>query len=1178
MLQSLLPMKLNKDDASYQTVEELAEVLDHAIKNRDIRNIALTGPFGSGKSSIIQTLMKEHDEFHYLPISLATLQADEEKEENNKKKICEIDKEKWTESLNRKVEYSILQQLIYREKTVTVPNSRFRRIIHIENEKLIQYSIGCVCFLIAFLVVFEPNFVRVNTICDFLNFGKFNIFFDLLASLYLLYSFFRLCKYFIKSYANSKLNKLNLKDGDIEIKEENSIFNKHLDEILYFFQVTDYNVVVIEDLDRFETEKIYLKLRELNQLVNESKIVEQHVVFLYAIKDDVFVNEARTKFFDYITTVIPVINPSNSKAKLKEALISRGLGDNEIPDEDLSEIAFFIRDMRILTNIANEYCQYRNKLYDHGKNNLSRTKLLAMIVYKNYYPKDFAMLHRREGKIYKCINAKTEFVAEALKVLEKNEKELEETKILYEDNRHLKENDLRLLFLYELVSNLNQPLVSIQINKDNYNIKQISESPNLFNILRNQNSIKYIHVGYNGRNTNDSKVVDANQIANNMHFDERMLLLTEPSKRLVTKEQNIKNEKLRVYRYRLNTLIKKYELGNTELYQNLELKPLMDVFIRRGYIDEDYYDYISYFYPGMISLTDRDLLLSMKREIKKEYTYHIDKIDNFVKELKQYMFENDSILNNDLLDYLACRKVNPLFSQMMKRLERSDAPLDFLVQYYQLGKKQKEVFTDFINWNEKLSWQMILSHTNEEERQILQEAWLKYCKNILPDQETWLNNNYDFLSQRVDIIGLEKCKKIVENITFHKLNNTNKELLDYVIEQWQYDINVDNLCLIISHLNKAIIATPNNLNLTLITKANNENFENCIKECLQEAISCFSVTCKDESLDNILFILNSDDVTSKDKISYLKGQHECIPDFNRIKEEAWDVSIQSFIIKPIWDNVGIYYNKKGSLTNELLEYIEHFHKELEIKCSEDVNVKQSLFKDLLCSNKLSIQTFQSVCKAFNLQFDNYKPLSGLDENRLIILLKDDKIAFSAENTTILKNTSIYSEYLIYYSASFIDTLDKSYQLDVKTSISLFNSNKFTALEKRQIIVFIDEALIFDSMELADKVVEVLLESNNISMDIGFLKKILQTAEYLPNRVMLVSKILETYQFSTSEVASLLKILGKKYIDIAERKKRPVLVKSEDNKSLLLQLKRIHFISSMSQVDDGIRVIPPKIKN
>lgn len=177
-----------------------------------------------------------------------------------------------------------------------------------------------------------------------------------------MYALFCLFKYILKSYGNSKLNKLNLKDGEIELVEDNSIFNKHLDEILYFFQVTKYNVVIIEDLDRFGTSNIFLKLRELNQLVNESKIVGRHITFVYAIKDDVFKDEERTKFFDYITTVIPVINPSNSKDKLKELLISKGFEENEIPDDDLSEMAFFIQDMRILTNIVNEYKQYREKL------------------------------------------------------------------------------------------------------------------------------------------------------------------------------------------------------------------------------------------------------------------------------------------------------------------------------------------------------------------------------------------------------------------------------------------------------------------------------------------------------------------------------------------------------------------------------------------------------------------------------------------------------------------------------------------------------------------------------------------------------------------------------------------------------------------------------------------------
>lgn len=487
MLQSLLPIKLKEGDPSHQTVDELAEVLSHALENEDIRNIALTGPFGSGKSSIIQTLMEEHEEFHYLPISLATLQADEGREAPNNA-VKDI------EALNRKIEYSILQQIIYKEKASTVPNSRFKRIVHIEKEYLRFYSICGVLFILAFISVFFPNLIE--GFFYFSHLVKYKALIVFFASLYLLWALYHIFRYIIKSYSNSKLNKLNLKDAQIEIEEENSIFNKHLDEILYFFQVTPYNVVVIEDLDRFETEKIYLKLRELNQLVNESKIVGRHIVFLYAIKDDVFVDEARTKFFDYITTVIPVINPSNSKAKLKAALHARGFEDDEIPDDDLSEMAFFIQDMRILTNIANEYSQYRNKLYDPNKKNLNLTKLLAMIVYKNYFPNDFAQLHRREGSVYKCLSSKRLFVAEALKVLDTKTKQLEEKKKRIEENEHLKESDLRYLFLQELREAVYVSMSSIQIDNQYYTLRQISQNENLFDKLSKLSSIRYQYSSY----------------------------------------------------------------------------------------------------------------------------------------------------------------------------------------------------------------------------------------------------------------------------------------------------------------------------------------------------------------------------------------------------------------------------------------------------------------------------------------------------------------------------------------------------------------------------------------------------------------------------------------------------------------------------------------------------------
>ena len=78
-IDTLLPKKLSKNDASYKTVVDLNNALDVA-KEQNIKNIALTGPFGSGKSSVLFTLMKDFDteEREYLPISLATLQANDE--------------------------------------------------------------------------------------------------------------------------------------------------------------------------------------------------------------------------------------------------------------------------------------------------------------------------------------------------------------------------------------------------------------------------------------------------------------------------------------------------------------------------------------------------------------------------------------------------------------------------------------------------------------------------------------------------------------------------------------------------------------------------------------------------------------------------------------------------------------------------------------------------------------------------------------------------------------------------------------------------------------------------------------------------------------------------------------------------------------------------------------------
>lgn len=999
-IDTLLPKKIDKSDASYKSVTELNDVLSIAGKEH-IRNIALTGPFGSGKSSVLITLMEDFaNEHKFLPISLATLQANEEQIASDEKQdtsaeLTDGEKEKRIENLNRKIEYSILQQIIYREKTRTVPNSRFRKIVHLSNRELIIYPLYCVLTLVCFLILFEPNFARVDSIYDFFSWGStWNTIFDLAASAWLLFALYVIARYVFKSYSNSKLNKLNLKEGEIEIIEDNSIFNKHLDEILYFFQVTEYNVVIIEDLDRFGTPNIFLKLRELNQLINESKIVGRHITFVYAIKDDIFKDEERTKFFDFITTVIPVINPSNSKDKLKSALEAKGCGNDGISDEDLSEMAFFIQDMRILTNIVNEYKQYRDKLCEASDFQLNKTKLLGMIVYKNYYPQDFALLHRREGKIYKCISSKSNFIPLALKAIEESENALSKKEQIFKQDANLSKTDLRRLFLFKLWNKLSYKPFSVYIKDAYYSFEQIAKNEVVFDNLLITNQISYqYYYGYGGA-LSTSQTIDFKQIDNEINYSKRIELIENGSTYFSKERRRIQQEKIKAKSLRLKDLIKKYKLGETDKYKSFGLTPMMNVFVRRGYLDEDYYDYISYFYEGMVSLSDRELLLSMKIEEGQSYEYHIDKIENFVKELKDYMFESDAILNIDLLDYLASYNVqSDKFEHVMMRLERDKAPLQFLSQYYSEGKQPSVVFNHYIEYAD--SWNNIVSWNNSPERDNLIEAYLKFCPSWGQIQQKWLNDNYKFLVEHSEGITLDKSLILVKASRFVSLCNGSEDLLDCVIENDCYEINLENLCIIARRLHSEDkTLSVENLNYTRIKETNNDSFIDYIEDNISSTIQCLKDKYQDESSESLLFLLNNADIDAEVKTTYLTGQHNHIDDFAGIdNEEMYAVAVKSKILLPTWNNVSFYYEHKGGMSDELISFINNYATELSGEiCSDDLSNKDDLYVSLFGSKMLNIDNYRKLLKSFTGHIPDIDKLKNVGQDRLMILAENRRIS------------------------------------------------------------------------------------------------------------------------------------------------------------------------------------------
>ena len=240
-----------------------------------------------------------------------------------------------------------------------------------------------------------------------------------------------------------------------------------------------------------------------------------------------------------------------------------------------------------------------------------------------------------------------------MKTIEKSEEELSKEEQIFSQDKNLSKTDLRRLFLFNLWHKLSNKPLSVRIENNNYSLEQIAISEMLFSKLISEKEITYQY-RYNYYNTTtESTTVDLKQIDNEVNYYRRIDLLEKGAKYFQNAHRHIQQEKIKVKSLRLKDLIKKYKLGETEEFKNFGLTTMMNVFIRRGYLDEDYYDYISYFYEGMVSLADRELLLSMKIEEGQPYDYHIDKIENFVKELKDYMFESDAILNIDLLECLS---------------------------------------------------------------------------------------------------------------------------------------------------------------------------------------------------------------------------------------------------------------------------------------------------------------------------------------------------------------------------------------------------------------------------------------------------------------------------------------------------------------------------------------------
>lgn len=432
------------------------DYLDDAFDNPKIRNLALSGSLGSGKSSIIRSYdrARNYGKKHFLYVSLMSF--------SNQNSETPTDDQK-------QLEYSLLNQIMSCCTSKDLPEGSINGIP--EKFKWLRTCslwLSALCLSI-YMLVFHSQFGKLSEKLFkklegemFLGFDLSKFFSESTRScvhigLYVFVgvtiSFFVFCilRRCLPFLQLSKLTvKANNAEAEVLMGKERTSLDVYKFELAYALEKIGKNydyTVVFEDLERLDPSvavDIMEKLRELNTLTNNhihatkvNRLVKRlrwgaykenlhysvadqckpksdqrcdyfnklasrkHIRFVYAISEKTVPAEYRTKFYDCIIPVVPVSHPLNSSEKFSKMLTEFGF-DSEDKTKLCKALSDAFVDYRTRLTLQNEFqvlqtlCETTNaKEYVNDPHN--KVTLFAITAYKVLLPECFEFALSPQG-------------------------------------------------------------------------------------------------------------------------------------------------------------------------------------------------------------------------------------------------------------------------------------------------------------------------------------------------------------------------------------------------------------------------------------------------------------------------------------------------------------------------------------------------------------------------------------------------------------------------------------------------------------------------------------------------------------------------------------------------------------------------------------------------------------
>ena len=975
---------------------------------------------------------------------------------------------------------------------------------------------------------------------------------------------------------------------------EVSVFNRYLDEIVYIIQSNKYDYILFEDLDRLDnSDRLFLKIRELNMLINESETFKSQkrvVRFIYAIRDDVFTRELRTKCFDYIVAVVPVVDHYNVTDYLIKQYKSKGLSktvDTPVLEQLLSRVA----GLRELKNIVNEYTLFQKSLKTHlsGDDENYEQKLLAAIVYKNLFPQDFAKAYLKQGLFYAVFKNKSLFSEDETKEL----REKVNASILSMNEAREKIINIRKQYLEKI--NDQVEVTALIKNGYDYTLGQVASRDDLFELFINDEFDRYTYTDHNHEETGSTtynfvfdeiekkvtedidyyEAIDKHSQAYNRSNDERLKLEKEikviENTALREVLRKIGGEKARAVFNKI--YVKEYSAKENELQTvNNEMVDTLLTMIYGGYITEDYYLYISKFYEGSTSESDYQFTNAVLQGTERPYDQKLNNVKSVIRKFRVEDFKNNSILNYDILNYLLDNKEEHFLPSFIKTARKNP---EFIISYFQMSEKVNDQFFThvFDGWNSCVN--IIKGQEKTENSDALLKLFFREAPVSvkLSDEEIkYLEGKYDFLHSSIKFYKLAKLKKFINkyNLCFDSLVKPSKEsqeLYEYCLTNKRFVISKKNLAVI---LGDSLTKKP----MTAILELPNDRLKKYLLNCQETITTCFETSCNEESKEALVYMIKEAVGDDEWLTQYLSQQLYDFDNVSNLDKRAVGLILAADKLAVAWHCVLGAYQVLGTLDDTLNDYLTRHAAVLsKERCTGDENLVTLMHKELFTGEKQPMHEFVKLLRSFDMTFSLVE-LGEMDDERIAEVIRQKKVSADSEifdHLNVNCSDQVADDYLILHYDALMDdeTIEWEKYMRNSMGIRILNSKLTLAQKKR----FLNECLFItkespDAWELAKL---VCFYYNQCGVD-GADKDLVVTAitiyqgeDSWEQKITLINKCNSAWEYNTERENKLLDGLGGEYHKLTYARGWASFDINEHNFTLLDYLKgKGHYISKVEE--------------